>query len=201
MAQINATRQELLRLKDRLTTAKKGQKLLEDKRDNLIKEFIPLVKEAKEIRGDAFDNIEEAFSNFTKAQSKMDPKQINQSLLSESEPPKLEVGSKNIMGVQIPQLDLKSSGENEFSYSLLSTNYEFDKAVRAFPSLLEEFVRLGELEHSIRLLAKEIEKTRRRVNILKYVVVPEIKDNIIRIENKLEERERSRIVTLMKLDL
>lgn len=195
---VNPTRMELLRLKRRLKTAEKGYKLLKDKRDGLMKEFMAIVKKSKNYRQDTEQKLRAALRNFVFAQSLMEPEFLEESLALPTKKVKLEAKTKNVMGVRIPQFDYQEEGDF-LCYSLASTPADLDEALMTLAEVLKDVVKLAEIEHSARLLAQEIEKTRRRVNALEYVFIPNIKETIKYIEAKLVEQERSVIITLMKV--
>lgn len=195
---VNPTRMELLKLKRRLKTAEQGYHLLKDKRDGLLKEFMGIIKKARDCRKKAEADIRVAFQNFVFAASMMEPESLEEVLALPAKKVKLEAKTKNVMGVNIPQFEYQEEGDF-LCYSLISTPSDLDDALRVFSEVLKDLVQLAEIEHSARLLAEEIEKTRRRVNALEYVFIPSMKETIKYIETKLSEQERSVLITLMKV--
>ncbi len=195
---INPTRMELLKLKRRLKTAERGYKLLKDKRDGLMKEFMAIIRRAKEYRVKTETTLGQGFKSFVFASADMRPEMLNETLAVPSKKIALEAITKNVMSVNIPQFAYKEEGD-PFCYSLLSTPADLDTAILIFSEALKDMVKLAEVEHSARLLADEIEKTRRRVNALEYVFIPNIKETIKYIEAKLAEQERGVLITLMKV--
>lgn len=195
---INPTRMELLKLKRRLRTAERGYKLLKDKRDGLMKEFMAIIRQAKEYREKIETILGQGFKSFVFASADMQPEMMNEALAVPTKKITLEATTKNVMSVNIPQLSYTEEGE-PLCYSLLSTPSDLDTSLLIFSAALEDMVKLAEIEHSARLLAEEIEKTRRRVNALEYVFIPDIKETIKYIETKLTEQERGVIITLMKV--
>ncbi|MFH1780911.1 MAG: V-type ATP synthase subunit D [Candidatus Nealsonbacteria bacterium] len=195
---VNPTRMELLRLKRKLKTAERGYKLLKDKRDGLMKEFMLIIRKSKNYRKDTEEKIKKALLSFVFAASLTEPEFIEEALALPTQKIKLEAKTKNVMGVRIPQFEYQEEGEL-LCYSLASTPSDLDESLLILSEVLKEAVKLAEIEHSARLLAQEIEKTRRRVNALEYVFIPNIKETIKYIEAKLTEQERGVIITLMKV--
>ncbi|MBU4332137.1 V-type ATP synthase subunit D [Patescibacteria group bacterium] len=195
---INPTRMELLKLKRRLKTAERGYKLLKDKRDGLMKEFMTIVRKVKECRARVEATLGQGFKSFVFASADMQPKMMNEALAVPSKKITLEATTKNVMSVNIPQFTYNEEGD-PICYSLLSTPSDLDTSLGIFSEALADMVKLAEIEHSARLLAGEIEKTRRRVNALEYVFIPNIKETIKYIESKLAEQERGVLITLMKV--
>jgi V/A-type H+-transporting ATPase subunit D len=195
---VNPTRMEMLKLKKRLKTAEQGHKLLKDKRDGLMKEFIKIIKEARELRKKIEPELQNAFQDFIFASASTYPRRIEQALSISRKEISLEASTKNVMGVNIPVFDYKEK-DGYIPYSLIQTPSDLDEAIETLSRVLERMVVLAQIEHSAKLLALEIEKTRRRVNALEYVFIPDIKETIKYIESKLSEQERSVLITLMKI--
>lgn len=199
---VNPTRMELTRLKRKLTTAVRGHKLLKDKRDELMRQFLDMVRENKELREKVEKGIEQANKNFVLARAAMSDEALNAALLAPKQEALVEVESKNIMSVDIPVFKTKTrtSDENDiYSYGYAFTSSDLDDAVKSLASVLPDLLRLAECEKSCSLLAAEIEKTRRRVNALEHVMIPETRENIKYITMKLDENERSTQIRLMKV--
>ncbi len=199
---INPTRMELARLKKKLVTAKRGYKLLKDKRDELMRQFLELVKDNMSLRERVEDKIVKANQSFVLAKAVLGEKTVSVALIASKQNAVLEVKNKNIMSVLVPEFDYKPSKliqEHILQYGFAFTSRELDFAVKAFSEVLMEMIELAEMEKTCQLLAFEIEKTRRRVNALEYVVIPETEQNIRYITMKLEENERSTQVRLMKV--
>ena len=195
---VNPTRMELLKLKRRLQTAERGYKLLKDKRDGLMKEFMVIIKEARDYRCKVEEKLGSAFLSFTFASADMRREMMEQALAMPSKKVSLEAKTKNVMSVNIPEFFYKEEGSH-LCYSLLSTASDLDTSLATFSDTLADMVKLAGIEHSARLLAFEIEKTRRRVNALEYVFIPNIQETIKYIESKLAEQERGVLITLMKV--
>ncbi|MBU1118448.1 V-type ATP synthase subunit D [Patescibacteria group bacterium] len=195
---VNPTRMELLKLKKRAKTATRGHKLLKEKRDGLMKSFMSIIREAKDLRSTVERDLGEAFKNFMFASASMKTEALNESLAVPSQKMKLEASTKNVMSVNIPEF--KSSVEGDFvCYSLASTSVELDGSLKTFSHVLSDIIRLAEIEHSAYLLACEIEKTRRRVNALEHVMIPNMEETVKYITMKLSEQERAAITSIMAI--
>lgn len=199
--QINPTRMELTKLKKKRNMAIRGHRLLKDKRDELMKHFISMVEENKRLREKVEKGIEKANQKFLIAKSEMSEAALKVALLAPKQSVSIEVSSKNIMSVNVPKFNYKTrtSDENDiYSYGIAFTSSGLDNAVKALSDVFEDMIRLAETEKACQLLASEIEKTRRRVNALEYVVIPQAENGIKYISMKLDENERSAQARLMK---
>ena len=199
---VNPTRMELTRLKKKLVTAMRGHKLLKDKRDELMRQVLDMVRENKELREKVEKSIEEANKNFVLARASMSDEALNAALLAPKQEVSVEVDTKNVMSVDIPVFNTKTrtSDENDiYSYGFAFTSSDLDDAVKSLAGVLPDLLRLAECEKSCALLASEIEKTRRRVNALEHVMIPETQESIRYITMKLDENERSTQIRLMKV--
>ena len=199
---VNPTRMELTRLKGNLAMAVRGHKLLKDKRDELMRQFLDLVRENKELREKVEAGIAAANQNFVLARSVMSDETLKVALMTPKQEVYLETETKNIMSVEVPVFHYKtrSSDANDiYSYGLAFTSGDLDDAVKSLADILPDMLRLAECEKSCQLMAAEIEKTRRRVNALEHVVIPETQQNIRYITMKLDENERSSQTRLMKV--
>lgn len=199
---VNPTRMELTNLKRKLVTARRGHKLLKDKRDELMRIFLDLVRENKELRLKVERGIKEANSHMSVARSVMSDKNLEIALMLPTQEMTLEVEEKNVMSVLIPEFEVsfKSADENDiYSYGFAFTSSDLDRAVKSLSDLMPFMIRLAEVEKSCNLMAAEIEKTRRRVNALEHVMIPQYEDTIKYITMKLDENERSATTRLMKV--
>ncbi len=199
---INPTRQELTRLKNRLRTSIRGHKLLKDKRDELMKQFMEVVRENRSLRKRVEEGLMRAHGAFTVAAALMSPEMLEQSLLYPKQSVELDMTFQNIMSVDVPQYQFRTSTRNAgdiYPYGFAQTSGELDDAVDAMSQVLKDMLRLAEVEKTSQLLAEEIEKTRRRVNALEYVKIPEMQANIKYITMKLDENERANTIRLMKV--
>ncbi len=200
--QITPTRMELTKTKRKLVTAVKGHKLLKDKRDELMRQFLELVKENMELRLKVEAGIKAANQNFVIAKAGMDEVTLRTAFMAPKQEVNLEVGSKNVMSVNIPAFTTKtrtSDAKDIYSYRFAFTSGDLDDAVKSLADILPEMLRLAEIEKACQLMAAEIEKTRRRVNALEHVIIPEARRTIKYITMKLDENERSSQIRLMKV--
>lgn len=201
-AQVNPTRMELTRLKKKLATATRGHRLLKDKRDGLMRQFLDMVRENKALREKVEAGIHAANKNFVMARSVMSDELLNVSLMAPRQEIYLEAHTKNIMSVDIPEFEYntKTSDENDiFPYGYAFTSSDLDDAVKSLQDILSDMLKLAEVEKACQLMAAEIEKTRRRVNALEHVMIPDMQEKIKYIVMKLDENERSTQIRLMKV--
>ena len=201
-ATINPTRMELTRLKGRLKTATRGHKLLKDKRDELMKQFLEVVRKNRALRKKVEQGLEEANAAFTVAASLMGPEMLEQALLYPKQSVELEMGFRNIMSVNVPVYTFHTKNEDPteiYPYGFAQTSGELDIALEALNRVFQDMLELAEVEKSMQLLAEDIEKTRRRVNALEYVMIPDMEEKIRYITMKLDENERGNITRLMKV--
>lgn len=199
---VNPTRMELTNLKRKLATARRGHKLLKDKRDELMRRFLELVRENKALRREVEGALSQANNHMAIARSVIQKEILEVALMLPKQELQLETGSENVMSVQIPVFNtrLKTNDENDiYSYGYAFTSSDLDDAVRALSDVFPQMLRLAEVEKSCQLMAAEIEKTRRRVNALEYVMIPQYQETIRYITMKLDENERSTTTRLMKV--
>ena len=200
--QIIPTRQELNRLKKKLATAVRGHKLLKDKRDELMRQFLDLVRENMELRLKVEEGIKAANANFVIAKSTMSEQEMHTALMVPKQEVSIEASVKNVMSVEIPAFEFKTrtADENDiYSYGFAYTSSDLDGAVKSLADVFPDMLHLAEVEKACSLMAKEIENTRRRVNALEHVTIPETQENIKYITMKLDENERSSQIRLMKV--
>ena len=193
---------ELTRLKGRLKTATRGHKLLKDKRDELMKQFLEIVRKNRALREKVEQGLEEANAAFTVAASLMGPEMLEQALLYPKQSVELEMGFRNIMSVNVPVYTFHTKNEDPteiYPYGFAQTSGELDIALEALNRVFQDMLELAEVEKSMQLLAEDIEKTRRRVNALEYVMIPDMEEKIRYITMKLDENERGNITRLMKV--
>ena len=199
---INPTRMELTKLKKKLVTATKGHKLLKDKRDELMRQFMDLVRENMALRQKVEAGILSANKNFVIARAGMSEEILNTALMAPKQEVYLEGSKKNVMSVDVPVFEYKTrtADDNDiYSYGFAFTSGDLDDAVKSLADILPDMLRLAECEKACQLMAAEIEKTRRRVNALEHVIIPETRKNIKYITMKLDENERSTQIRLMKV--
>ena len=198
--QVNPTRMELTRLKKKRITAIRGHKLLKDKRDELMKQFMETVRENRALRQRVEQGLSKAHASFTVAAALMTPEMLGQSLLIPSRSVELDMSFENIMSVEVPRYHFtEHQGGSAYPYGYVQTSGELDDAVASLYGVFRDMLRLAEIEKTTQLLAEEIEKTRRRVNALEYVKIPQMQENIRYITMKLDENERANTIRLMKV--
>ncbi len=192
----------LNQLKGRLKTARRGHKLLKDKRDELMRQFMDVVKENKVLRDRVETGLTGAFASLQVASAIMSPEMLEQALLYPRQSVELDMKFKNIMSVNVPvySFTTKNNDPSEiYPYGFAQTSGELDDALEKMAKVFEDMLKLAQVEKTIQLLAEEIEKTRRRVNALEYVMIPELEQNIKYITMKLEENENATKVRLLKV--
>ncbi|HBR31865.1 MAG TPA: V-type ATP synthase subunit D [Clostridiales bacterium] len=199
---VNPTRMELTNLKRKLITAVRGHKLLKDKRDELMRQFLDLVRENKKLRLEVEQAIKQANSHMAIARSVMQNEFLDVALMLPKQKLSLEIEKQNIMSVNIPVYKTKYITDNEndiYSYGYAFTSSDLDDAIRSLSDVFPKMLRLAQVEKSCQLMAAEIEKTRRRVNALEHVMIPQYRETIKYITMKLDENERSTNTRLMKV--
>lgn len=199
---VNPTRMQLTRLKKQLNTALRGHKLLKDKRDELMRQFLDLIRENKAMREEVEAELHKTNRGFALAGSVMQKEELDAALLYPKQSVYLETSCKNIMSVDIPVYDIKTrtaDSSDIFAYGFADTSFLLDDAVAGVSELLPKMLKLAQLEKSTQRMAIEIEKTRRRVNALEHVMIPRYQETIRYITMRLEENERSSRTRLMKV--
>ena len=199
---VNPTRMELTRLKGKLRTAQRGHKLLKDKRDELMKQFLETVREVRALRAEVEDELMKAYGSFTVASAIMSTQALEQALLYPKQSVELTMTTQNIMSVNVPLYDFHTKTQSDadiYPYGFAATSGELDTAVDALGHVFRKMLKLAQIEKAAQLMAEEIEKTRRRVNALEYVKIPEMQESIKYISMKLEENENSTKVRLLKV--
>ena len=201
-SQVNPTRMELQKQKGKLKTARKGHKLLKDKRDELMRQFLEMVKENMEVRRRVEASIAYANSSFVVAKAGMSEEILREAFMAPKQEVYLDHSTRNVMSVDIPvyEVQTRTADANDiYSYGFAYTSGDLDEAVKSLADVLPDMLKLAELEKSCQLMASEIEKTRRRVNALEHVIIPQAERNIKSIKSKLDENERSNQSRLMKV--
>ena len=199
---VTPTRMVLNQLKGRLKTARRGHKLLKDKRDELMRQFMDVVKLNKQLRTRVEEGLTAAFSSLQVASAIMSPEMLEQALLYPRQSVELGLTYKNIMSVNVPQYSFQTKNNDPseiYPYGVAQTSGELDDALDKMARVFEDMLELAQVEKTMQLLAEEIEKTRRRVNALEYVMIPELESNIKYIAMKLEENENATKVRLLKV--
>ena len=199
---INPTRMELTRLKGRIKTARRGHKLLKDKRDELMKQFMEVVRKNRALRRRVEEGLEKAGRAMSVAGAVMSPEMLEQALLYPKQSVALDVTYRNVMSVNVPVYHFHTANDDPteiYPYGFAQTSGELDAALEALGQVFRDMLELAEVEKTMQLLSQDIEKTRRRVNALEYVVIPEMQRNIRYITMKLDENERGNTTRLMKV--
>ena len=199
---VNPTRMELTRLKGKLRTAQRGHKLLKDKRDELMKRFLDTVREVRALRAQVEEELMRVHGSFTVASALMSGAAMEQALMYPKQSVELDMSFRNVMSVNVPTYTYKtrtSDTSDIFPYGFATTSGELDSAVEALGDVFQSMLKLAQIEKTAQLLAEEIEKTRRRVNALEYVMIPNTQEAIRYITMKLDENDRSTTTRLMKV--
>lgn len=193
---VNPTRMELTKLKSRLSTATRGHKLLKDKQDELMRRFIDLIKYNNELRKSVEEELQKSFKDFVMARAVMSTEFLEEAIVYPKESISLEITKKNIMSVNVPVMKFKRKMEEDegsiYPYGYANTSGELDTAIEKLYGILPKLLELAEVEKTCQLMADEIEKTRRRVNALEYMTIPQLEETIKFIIMKLDENERDR---------
>lgn len=200
---VNPTRMELTKLKKKLATATRGHKLLKDKQDELMRQFILLVKENNELRKKVENNLHVAFKSFMLSKATAGSDFTEGALLMPRERISVEIESKNVMSVIVPVMEFKRENSGDegsiYPYGFANTSSELDDTLSKLYGILPQLLELAEVEKSCQLMADEIESTRRRVNALEYMTIPQLQETIKYIRMRLDENERSATTRLMKV--
>lgn len=199
---VSPTRMELTRIKKQLLVAIKGHKLLKDKRDELMRQFLDMIREIKVLRRRVEESLTEINRGFALASSVMQKEALYSALLMPKQSVTLQIDSKNVMGVDVPVFSIQqksSNTEDALSYGYAFISGDLDNSILTLAKLLPDLLALAEMEKAAQMLAAEIERTRRRVNALEYIVIPNYQDTIRFITMKLDENERSNLTRLMKV--
>jgi len=202
MVQVTPTRMELTRLKGKLKTAQRGHKLLKDKRDELMKQFLDTVREIKSLRAEVEAELMQVHKSFTVASALMSAPAMEQALAYPKQSVELAMTTKNVMSVMVPVYDFRTKTRSDsdiYPYGFAATSGELDTAVEYLGKVFEKLLKLAQIEKAAYLMAGEIEKTRRRVNALEYVMIPETQEAIRYINMKLDENDRATTTRLMKV--
>ena len=199
---VNPTRMELSRLRKRLGTATRGHKLLKDKQDELVRQFILLVKKNQELRKKMDSSLQKGMKEYVLASSVIPNHVLEEAFSIPFNKVSLDVQTKSIMNTEVPVLNTmyqEDSDVDDFSYGFVSTTSELDLSLDYLDSMLPLMLQLAEIEKTCQLIAKEIETTKRRVNALEYLTIPNLTETIAHIENTLDENERGNVTRLMKV--
>ena len=199
---VNPTRMEMKRIQARYQTARKGHKLLKDKRDELMKQFLDVVREDKLLRERVETALGEVYRSFSVASAVSSPKMLQEALICPKKECELSVDYKNLMSVTVPVFRMRmlaGGNSDSYNYGMAFTSGELDASLQQLGAIMEDLLRMAELEKTAQLLAEEIEKTRRRVNALEHIMIPRYERAIKSISMKLDESDRSSRTRLMKV--
>ena len=200
---VNPTRMNLSILKDKLDNAARGHKLLKDKQDELMRQFITLIKENKKLRLEVEEKLQNSFKAFLMASAAMSPEMLEEAISLPTMQTLVEIKKKNVMSVDVPEMEFitkkTSEDASRYPYGYTQTTSDLDYAIDDLTEVMEELLTLTQKEKAAQLLANEIEKTRRRVNALEYKTIPDLEETIKYIRSKLDESERANITRLMKV--
>ena len=196
---VTATRMQLMQLKKRLKLAYKGHKLLKDKQDQLVREFFTIIDSYKNLRKQVEKELNKAYSSMVLARSVMNDLELSNALFLPTKKISLNEKLKNVMSVRIPIFKVDIENISEQPYSKISTPCELDIAIDTFSQVVSDLINLSQVENEVKLLAKEIEVTRRRVNALEYIMIPELESAIKIVSMKINELERSNLVRIMEI--
>lgn len=198
---VNPTRMELLRLKKRLRVAIRGHKLLKDKFDELMKNFMKLVEDNRRLRNEVESELSGSMEGFMMARAIMSRDFLEGAIAFPKVKAEIKASTKNVMSIEVPVFELKEDevAGGIYPYGFAQTSGELDESIRKLSDSLKSLIRLAEVEKTVELMAAEIEKTRRRVNALEYVLIPQLKTTIKTITMKLDENERGNLTRLMKI--
>ena len=196
---VNPTRMELKRLKGRLSTAVRGHKLLKDKSDEMIRRFSILIKENKRLRDEVEKELADSLKQFAFATALSSKPEMEKAFSMPARKVDAEYSTQNIMSVEVPKITVKEGGEAALPYSYTEVTSEADYSVKKISKVIDKLLKLAEVEKTVAMLSIEIERNKRRVNALEYVMIPQLEETIGYIKSKLDENERSATTRLMKV--
>ena len=199
---VNPTRMELKKLQARYNTARRGHKLLKDKRDELMRQFLEIVRDYKALRQKVEDALSQVYGSFSAAAALTGPKMLEEALILPKKEGELYVDYKNLMSVTVPVFDFRLKGQStadSYNYGFAFTSGELDASLSLLSDVMEDMIKLAQIEKTAQLLAQEIERTRRRVNALEHIMMPQYLEAIKTIKMKLDENERGNTTRLMKV--
>ncbi len=195
----NPNRMQLLRLKRRLQLAKRGHKLLKDKQEELMRRFLGVVHKARDLRHEVEGDLAHAYRAFVSARFEMSGSAMEAALAFSQRTVKLQPSREQIMNLRVPSFAVEFPKDAEFGYGFADTTAELDEALELYAAVIPRLMRLAEMEKSVQLIAAELEKTRRRVNALEHILVPNLEETIRFIGDRLAEMERETSTRLMKI--
>lgn len=196
---VNPTRMELKKVKTRYATAERGHKLLKDKTDEMIRKFTAILKENKELREAVEKDIENVMKEFSKAKTLLSNNEIELAFSMPSYKAELDCKVKSELNIEVPVIELKQETQKELPYSVIEFTSEVDNSANKIIEIMPKLIRLAQVEKTMMLMSAEIEKSKRRVNALENIIMPQCEETIKYIEMKLDENERGNITRLMKV--
>jgi V/A-type H+/Na+-transporting ATPase subunit D len=196
---VNPNRMQLLRLRRRLGLAKRGHKLLKDKQEELMRRFLGMVHNARDLREKTESELADAYAAFVSARFEMDGSAMESALAFSQRKAELTADREHVMNLRVPRFEVTFPGDAELGYGMSDTTADLDRALGMYADLLPEMLSLAETEKSIQLIAAELEKTRRRVNALEHILIPNLEETIRFISDRLSEMERATATRLMKI--
>lgn len=204
MAQLNVnpTRMELARLKERLALASRGHDILKDKQDGLMRNFIELIRENNAYRKEVEEHLKKGMQNFALAKALLHEEYLEQIALVPQYDMTVDIRKENMMSVKVPKMHFNSGDSDQadsLNYGYINSNADLDETMKELSDILPKMLKLAELEKTSQLLANEIERTRRRVNALHERTIPDLEETIKMIQMKLGENERAEITRMMKI--
>ena len=200
LLRVNPTRMELNKTKKRLRNSQRGHKLLKDKRDDLVKKLVEMASRSRDIRKTVEKELAAVYEGMSAAEALMGPMAMEAAMMMPKQSISLDLGAQNLMGVEIPVYEHSAEHSNDiYPYGYYGTSIELDNALMALYKALPHLLELSQIEKSVQLLSQEIEKTRRTVNALEFVRIPNLQQTVKYIRMKLDENERGNITRLMKV--
>lgn len=197
---VNANKSELNDIKDKLASAERGHKLLKDKQDGLMKQFIEMIRKNNQLRIEVEEVLSQSFADFLIASASMSPEMLEEAVSFPKQELTVDIKTRNFMSVDIPIMEFhRGSEENMYPYGYVNTSAELDDAISKLNKVMDKLLELAQVEKACQLMASEIETTRRRVNALEYKRIPDYLDTVKFIEAKLAEKERETNTKLMKV--
>ncbi len=196
---VNPTRMELKKLKARLSTAVRGHKLLKDKSDEMIRRFSVLIKQNKILREEVERELGDCLKQFAFVGGTTSRAEIEKAFSMPSVSVNADFSTQNVMSVEVPKIEVSDSVTGDLPYAYLEITSEADYSVEKIGKVIGKMLKLAEVEKTVAMLAVEIERNKRRVNALEYVMIPQLEETIGYIKSKLDENERAATTRLMKV--
>lgn len=196
---VNPTRMELKKLKARLSTAVRGHKLLKDKSDEMIRRFSLLIKENKRLRDEVEKELSDCLKQFATARGVSSREELEKAFSMPASSIAADYSTQHIMSVEVPLITVEEKSSDALPYAFAEITSEADYSVEKIGKVISKLLMLAEVEKSVSMLAVEIERNKRRVNALEYIMIPQLEETISYIKSKLDENERAATTRLMKV--